>query len=187
MIDLDTMPASINELMGSFKDEEIVSILEMNPYFLKDSCLFLSLELQLKKEKRKSAKMVAFKRPLCIDAEECDLEKFEEDIRNKFLEWCDNDLSQYERLSYKLMGDYRVYTTSSNEHSVIKYIINKLNECTHFENDKWCELFVLSTIESHGVTSSYSYWEPPQFIVENLLKDLCEFNTSLISIGSFEL
>jgi hypothetical protein len=50
MIDLDTMPASVNELMGSFKDEEIVSILEMNPYFLKDSCLFLSLELQLKKE-----------------------------------------------------------------------------------------------------------------------------------------
>ena len=50
MIDLDTMPASINELMGSFKDGEIVSILEMNPYFLKDSCLFLSLELQLKRE-----------------------------------------------------------------------------------------------------------------------------------------
>ena len=107
--------------------------------------------------------------------------------RNKFLEICNNDIDYCEPLSTKLLDDYKRFSSSSNEDSLIKYIINKLNECTHFENDKWCELFVLSTIESHGVTSSYSYWEPPQFIVENLLKDLCEFNTSLISIGSFEL
>ena len=54
MIDLDTMPASINELMGAFGDEEIISILESNPHFLKDSCLFLSLELQLKRENFKT-------------------------------------------------------------------------------------------------------------------------------------
>lgn len=52
MFSLDQMPGSINELMGSFEDEEIIAILEMNPYFLKDSCSFLSLELQLKRENK---------------------------------------------------------------------------------------------------------------------------------------
>ena len=57
---------------------------KMNEEFAQAQARIKQLELQLKKEKRKSAKMAAFKRPLCIDAEECDLEKFEEDIRNKF-------------------------------------------------------------------------------------------------------
>ena len=158
---------------------------KMNEEFAQAQARIKQLELQLKKEKRKSAKMVAFKRPLCIDAEECDLEKFEEDIRNKFLEWCDNDLSQYERLSYKLMGDYKVYTTSSNEHSVIKYIINKLNEYTHNQNPKWCEFFVLTTLEAYGINETYAYWGAPMFEVENLLNDLSDCDFTLISVGSF--
>ena len=160
---------------------------KMNEELAEAQARIKQLELQLKKEKQKSAKMDAFIRPPCIEKEECDLEAFEEDINNKFLEICNNDIDYCEPLSTKLLDDYKRFSSSSNEDSLIKYIINKLNKCTHFQNPKWCELFVLSTIESHGVTSSYSYWEPPQFIVENLLKDLCECNTSLISIGSFEL
>ena len=53
--------------------------------------MFSGKNLGLKKEKRKSAKMVAFKRPLSIDAEECDLEKFEEihNLTQKYKNvWC---------------------------------------------------------------------------------------------------
>ena len=108
-------------------------------------------------------------------------------ISDAFVVWWTDNMDESEVVIISVCPQdiedcYTASIPSQSEDSLIKYIINKLNECTHFENDKWCELFVLSTIESHGVTSSYSYWEPPQFIVENLLKDLCEFNTSLISI-----
>ena len=84
----------------------------------------------LKKEKRKSAKMDAFIRPPCIEKEECDLEEFEEDINNIFLEICNNDIDYCEPLSTKLLDDYKRFSSSSNEDSLIKYIINKLNEYT---------------------------------------------------------
>tara|TARA_Y100000817_G_scaffold277058_1_gene238971 strand:- start:559 stop:795 length:237 start_codon:yes stop_codon:yes gene_type:complete len=45
------------------------------------------LELQLKKEKNKSVKFNSFMKPRCIADDLCDLKAFEEDIRNKFLEW----------------------------------------------------------------------------------------------------
>ena len=144
------------------------------------------LELELQKEKCKSEKMKAFTKPPCIDNEECDFDTFEKDIRHKFLEWCNNDLSDYERLSYKLMKDYKDYNITSYEYSLIRYIIHKLNECTHYPNIRWCELFVLTTLESHGITNKFPYWGAPMFEVENLLEDLCECEIPLLSIGMFE-
>ena len=69
---------------------------------------------------------------------------------------------------------------------MIKYIIHRLNECTHYMNPKWCELFVLSTLEAHGINNSYSYWGAPMFEVENLLNDLCECDMTLLSLRPFE-
>ena len=144
------------------------------------------LELELQKEKCKSEKMKAFTKPHCIYSDECDFDTFEKDIRNKFLEWCNNDLSDYERLSYKLMKDYKDYNITSFEYSLIRYIINKLNECTHYQNIRWCELFVLTTLESHGITNKFPYWGAPMFEVEHLLEDLCECEISLLSFRMLE-
>ena len=65
------------------------------------------------------------------------------------------------------------------------YIINKLNECTHYQNIRWCELFVLTTLESHGITNTFPYWGAPMFEVENMLQDLCECEIPLLSFGMF--
>ena len=165
----------------------VVNVIDkMNEELAEAQSRIKQLELQLKKEKNKSAKFNSFMKPRCIADGLCDLEAFEEDIRNKFLEWC-NDLTNYEKLSYKLMKDYNEYSTTSNEDSLIKYIINKLNECTHFHNDRWCELFVLTTLEAHGVNKTYCYWGAPMFEVENLIEDLCGCDITLLSLGPFEL
>ena len=140
----------------------------------------LELELQTKEI------FNAFTRPPCIDNEECDFDTFEKDIRHKFLEWCNNDLSDYERLSYKLMKDYKDYNITSYEYSLIRYIIHKLNECTHYQNPRWCELFVLTTLEAHGINNTYSYWGAPMFEVENILRDLSACDITLISLKPFE-
>ena len=115
-----------------------------------------------------------------------DLDDFEADIKNKFLEWCNQDITNYERLSYKLMKDYKDYIITSHEYSLIKYIIHRLNECTHYMNPQWCELFVLSTLEAHGINNTYSYWGAPMFEVENLLNDLSDCDIKLLSLGPFE-
>lgn len=160
---------------------------KMNEELAEAQARIKQLELQLKKEKNKLAKFNSFMKPRCIEDDLCDLEAFEEDIRNKFLEWCDNDLSNYEKLSYKLMKDYNEYSTTSNEDSLIKYIIHKLNEYTHYENPRWCEIFVLSTLEAHGVNKTYCYWGAPMFEVENLIDNLCECDITLLSIAQYEL
>ena len=98
---------------------------KMNEELAEAQARIKQLEKQLKKEKRKSAKMDAFIRPPCIEKEECDLEEFEEDINNKFLEICNNDIDYCEPLSTKLLDDYKRFSSSSNEDSLIKYIINK--------------------------------------------------------------
>ena len=145
------------------------------------------LKLQLQNEKKKLDKYNAFIKPICIDDDlDFDLDDFEADIKNKFLEWCNQDLSNYERLSYKLMKDYKDYNITSYEYSLIKYIIHRLNECTHYMNPKWCELFVLSTLEAHGINNTYSYWGAPMFQVENLLNDLSECDMMLLSMRPFE-
>ena len=158
---------------------------KMNEELAEAQARIKQLEKQLKKEKRKSAKLDAFIRPPCIEKEECDLEEFEEDINNIFLEICNNDIDYCEPLSTKLLDDYKRFSSSSNEDSLIKYIINKLNECTHNQNPKWCEFFVLTTLEAYGINETYAYWGAPMFEVENLLNDLSDCDFTLISVGSF--
>jgi len=160
---------------------------KMNEELAEAQSRIKQLELQLKKEKNKSEKFNAFMKPRFIADDLCDLEAFEEDIRNKFLEWCDNDLSNYEKLSYKLMKDYNEYSTTSYEYSLIRYIINKLNEYTHYANPRWCALFVLTILEAHGVNKTYCYWGAPMFEVENLIEDLCGCDITLLSIAQFEM
>ena len=67
----------------------------------------------------------------------------------------------------------------------VSSIINKLNECTHNQNPKWCEFFVLTILEAHGINETYAYWGAPMFEVENLLNDLSDCDFTLISVGSF--
>ena len=43
-------PSSFNEMLGTIPDRELVEIIQDVPYFLKDMCTMLSLELQLEKE-----------------------------------------------------------------------------------------------------------------------------------------
>ena len=145
------------------------------------------LKLQLQNLKKISDKYSAFIKPICIDDDlDFTLDDYETDIRNKFLEWSNQDLTNYERLSYKLMKDYKDYNITSYEYSLIKYIIHRLNECTHYMNPQWCELFVLSTLEAHGINNTYSYLGAPMFEVENLLNDLSECDIKLLSLGPFE-
>lgn len=145
------------------------------------------LKLQLQNLKKISDKYSAFIKPICIDDDlDFTLDDYEADIRRKFLEWCDQDLTNYGKLSYKLMKDYKDYNITSYEHSLIKYIIHRLNECTHYMNPQWCELFVLSTLEAHGINNTYSYWGAPTFEVENLLNDLSECDMTLLSLKPFE-
>ena len=175
------------QLIDYYNDEpHMVHVIEkLNEEFEEAQSQIKELKLQLEKEKRNSSKMIAFTRPPCIEDEECDLEAFEEDIRGKFLEICKNDIDDYEPLSYKLMHDYNRYY-SINKDSLIKYIINKLNEYTHSQNPKWCEFFILTTLEAYGINHTFSYWGAPMFEVENLLKTLSECDLTLISLGPFE-
>ena len=144
------------------------------------------LEQQLKNEKLKTQCMNAFIDPPCFADDEADLETFHDKIRGKLVEWCGDDLSEQERLSYKLLEDYNAYRNSSKEDSLIQYIIVTLNECTQYQNFKWCELFVLSTLEAYGITTAYTYWEPPMFEVENLLTTLSDCDFTLVSLTPFE-
>ena len=144
------------------------------------------LELQLKKEKIKSAKLKPLEKPCCIENEECQLDQFEEDIRNKFLEVCSNNFANFEKLSRKLKTDYTQYYNPLYEDSLIKYIINKLNEYTYYLNPEWCEFFVLTTIESYGINENYSFHGVPSLSVRSLITSLCKCEYTLISLQDLE-
>lgn len=81
---------------------------KMNEELAESQARIKQLELQLKKEKYKSEKFNSFMKPRCTEDDLEAFEAFEEDIRNKFLEWCDNDLSNYKKLSYKLIHIMRI-------------------------------------------------------------------------------
>ena len=110
------------------------------------------------------------------------IEAFERKISDTFLEWCEGDLGNYEPLSTKLMDDYKSYNNPSYKNSLIKQLISDLNDLTGKKKPKWCELMVLSTLESVGITDSFPYWGAPMFEVENLIGDLCHFELPLLSV-----
>ncbi len=146
------------------------------------------LEKLLQKEKHKTEKMTAFTRPPCIDDDQSNVDEYEDKIKGYIYELCNGDVDDYEELSIKLLDDYKDYPISSNEDSFIKYMIITLNECTHYQNPRWCELFVLSTLEAHGINNitPVNSWEPPYLIIENLLNSLTEYTLPLLSLGQFE-
>jgi len=119
-----------------------------------------------------------------IPDEENVMEAFEQKVRARFIEWCEGDLDNYEPLSGKLMDDYSNYKDPSYEDSLIKRLIRDFDDVTNQENPQWCELLVLTTIESVGITTEYVYWGYPMFEVEDLIESLLSFEIPLLSVNN---
>ena len=168
-------------------EPHMVHVIEkLNEEFEEAQSQIKELKLQLKKEKIKSAKLKPLEKPCCIDNKECQLDQFEEDIRDKFLEVCSNNFANFEKLARKLKKDYTQFYNPLYEDSLIKYIINKLNEYTYYLNPEWCEFYVLTTIESYGINENYSFHGVPSLSVRSLIKSLCKCEYTLISLQELE-
>ena len=143
------------------------------------------LEIENKKLKEENKLLNCFKKP---QIEDNNITIFKQIVEQSFITVCNGDEDDLEPLSYKLMEDYLNYRNPEyKKYSVIKYLIQELDNLTNNQNPEWCELKVLTTIEAFGFSTEYTYWEPPLMnTIESSVDSLTNFKISLVSLNPFQ-
>ena len=138
-----------------------------------------------KKLKEENKLLNCFKKP---QIEDDNITIFKQNIEQSFITVCNGDEDDLEPLSYKLMEDYLNHRNPEyKKYSVIKYLIEELDNLTNHQNPEWCELKVLTTIEAFGFTTKHTDWEPPRInTLESLVESISDFEISLISLIPFQ-